>query len=75
MSQYKAMMPIAVYVGATKRTYEKGDLIDLDEDTVKHHFLPEWIEQVTSKPETEGPGKSPAARRKIKNPGSDASEV
>lgn len=74
MSQYKAMMPIAVYVGATKRTYEKGDPIDLDEETVRRHFQPEWIEKVPSQPEVKGPGKNPTARKKIEAPGADATE-
>ena len=74
MSQYKARIPITVYVGATKRTYEKGDLIDLDEETVKRNFQPEWIEQVASKPVTGKPEKNPTGRKKIKAPGADATE-
>ena len=50
MNQYKAKIPIEVYVGPTKKKYKKGDPIDFPEDVVKSNFRPEWVEKISAKP-------------------------
>jgi len=52
---YRAAKDIGKYIGGTMRRWKKGEVIDLDPETVKQNFEPGDYEPVTTQKEKRKP--------------------